>query len=342
MTSLRRYGQTVGQLLNVGPLGYDEERVSLLRSAVKVRLENPRDADPIRCFIKHEPHKLSKLEENRLRLISAVSLVDTMTDRIMFGWLARTVLMKVGETPVMVGWSPTGGGLSWMIDLFRGKTTRGLDMTAWDWTVMEWMILALRDLVKSLALFAPAWWYEWVDARWEMLFRDAIFCFADGTLVRQPGWGVIKSGCFLTIILNSFGQILKFHLASRRLSLPRITRVIMGDDETLEDFESFDQYEKFINDLGFRLKPSEPIDGELQFAGWRMFPNYTTILEYASKHVFKITHTPDSDIVTVLEAYQRLYVYSDVWLRWIQEELAKRDARCVQPFHALLRQFREI
>lgn len=65
-------------------------------------LSGEMEADDIKVFVKQEPHSWEKISEGRFRLISAVSMVDTMVDRIVFGDLVDRVLATAGETPVMI------------------------------------------------------------------------------------------------------------------------------------------------------------------------------------------------------------------------------------------------
>ena len=39
--------------------------------------------DPIRVFVKNEPHSSKKLEEGRVRLIMSVSIVDQLVERVL-------------------------------------------------------------------------------------------------------------------------------------------------------------------------------------------------------------------------------------------------------------------
>lgn len=326
------YGNTVREVLAGSPgLGTaDPERVELLRQFTWQRLTSPGSADPIRVFVKGEPHKVAKLSEGRYRLISAVSLVDAMADRVMFRWLNLRVSRRVGYTSCMAGLSPVKGGYRWYRERFRGKRTRALDMTAWDWTVPGWLLLALKDVVKSLAVCAPQYWLDWVDSRWESLFRDAVFTFADGSSVCQPGWGIMKSGCYLTIILNTFAQILRHHLVLHRMQIPvdSLSVVFCGDDQTIEDFSRFNEYEEQTRALGFLLKDSVVSADALHFIGFVMWDNRFEP-EYRDKHAYRMLHVPDSKLGELLHVYQYYYAYVPEWFEWIRRELARRSPRDV-------------
>lgn len=245
---MKYYGSTIGEALgwNCNDLNrrFDPGRVELLRRLTRHRMHHPEEKDNIFVFVKPEPHKLSKVAAGRLRLISAVSLVDTMVDRVMLRWLMETAMENICQTPVMLGWSPLRGGYLHMLDLFKGCKTRGLDKTAWDWTVSGWLLETVKEVIKELAVGANDFWLKWLDDRWEHLFCRAVFQFRDNTVVAQPGWGLMKSGCYLTILINSIGQLIYHAMALKRLSLPLDYRrfVAIGDDVTVEDFPEFEEY----------------------------------------------------------------------------------------------------
>lgn len=172
---------TIGDALGWNGVEFEKEKIDELRALVWQRMQMLKEipiSDNIRVFVKPEPHKQQKLEEGRYRLISAVSLIDTMVDRVLFGWLAKAALSTVGKTPCAVGWSPVKGG--WRSVKHRFKRTICLDKSAWDWTVQAWLIEAYHRFVNELALQAPAWWRECVHRRFTLLFRAAVFQFRDG------------------------------------------------------------------------------------------------------------------------------------------------------------------
>lgn len=198
---LSNFGSTNAQVLGYDSDGFfNVERVKLLYDLVKFRmvqlLGSEPVADPIRLFVKREPHKAKKLEEGRLRLISSVSLIDSFVDRILFQRLQMNQIDKVGKTPIMVGWSPAAGGyrmLSAMCVAREDQDYLMIDKTAWDWTVKGWMTKALRDIIINLSPGAPDWWIRIVKNRFKLLFRNPIFSFGDGSRAKQqvPGLSLI-------------------------------------------------------------------------------------------------------------------------------------------------------
>lgn len=319
------YGADVGTALLHDPVtGFDPSRVETLKQFVRMRLDNPRQADPILSFIKPEPHSEAKLADNRLRLISAVGFVDTMVDRVCFGPFARRVLATVGRTPVLIGWSPYQGGYRHLLAQFCGKPALCLDRSGWDWSMPPWLLFVVRDLLHDLAVGAPKWWHEWLDVRWEVLFRDAVFGTRDGFRVQQPGWGVMKSGCYLTILINSVAQVAMHLLACRRLSLdPRLDQFfVMGDDTIQKTLgKDLDAYIGELEAMGAILKAPH-VSSEYEFCGHR-FGSYWMRPAYVPKHVFRIVTAAPEELPELLAAYHWVYVHDpDMWA-WLTRGLRK-------------------
>lgn len=307
--SLSAYGTTNGQVLGWDGERFDPRRVENLKRVVWFRMgqliEGEDVSDTINVFIKPEPHSQAKVEEGRWRLISAISLVDTMIDRILFGWLARNCLRTVGETPCLVGWSPVYGGWKELAWLYKDKSLLCLDKSAWDWTVPGWLVKLWLKLILELAFDAAEWWKALACIRFRLLFMEAAFEFSDNTIVLQQGLGIMKSGCFLTLILNSVGQSFTHYLANLRLGrVPRAGQPrSVGDDTLQEEPPEVQDYVKMIEDMGFKIKGKEPQQW-IEFCGFGITTE-TCVPLYWKKHLFKIAYA--SDLGGVLRAYQVIY-----------------------------------
>lgn len=322
---LSYYGSEIGQALGYDVITgqYDPERVALLRELTRERLGAPGEADPILVFVKDEPNKIAKVREGRCRIISAVGLIDTMADRIMFRWLQRAALTTVGRTPVMVGWSPYQGGYRYLSKLYGGLEVLCADKSNWDWTVRGWLLLVVRDIIHGLAVEAPPEWHSWVDARWTVLFRDAVFGFRTGERVQQAGWGVMKSGCYLTIWINSLCQCILHHIACTRLGLePHWQEYIcMGDDTAQRSYgDDNEAYLEELRKLGATIKETKLIKGGVEFCGHEVVDG-KCLPAYKLKHLFKLAHCPVDILGQVLGAYQMAYAFDRVmWerlTRWL-------------------------
>lgn len=323
------YGSTNGVALGWDGISCDAERVAVFREMCWVRfsalLRGELEADPIKVFVKQEPHKHEKIREGRFRLISAVSLVDTMMDRIISGFLAKQMLKTVGQTPCMVGWTPLYGGHRLLAAMFDDKVLC-LDKTMWDWTVPPWLIEAWMNFMLNIPIMPPDWWCGVVRKRFELLFRFARFRFLDGTECEQPCWGVMKSGCFWTIMLNSLGQSLCHYVVSRRLGWTLDSEFepkSMGDDTVQRAVVDLPRYEEELRKLG--VKPKRGVEQDwIEFAGFAITRDCAWP-SYWRKHLYILRHMDEQYAVEMLESYQLLYTYEPGMLSLIQRELVRRD-----------------
>lgn len=84
---------------------------------------------PTKLFIKNEPHKLKKITQGRLRLISSVGVQIQILERLLY--TDQDDAFKIGPSPTLSGW---------------GMTTDEQQQHFYDtWTSK------------------PGWWYSWVD-----------------------------------------------------------------------------------------------------------------------------------------------------------------------------------
>lgn len=313
-------------------LRHDPERVSIVKSVVRARFDalmsGQRVRDDLKVFVKQEAHKKSKLAEGRDRLISAVSLVDTFIDRILFGWMARNELKTCGKTPCMVGWSPVRGGWRQLLDRFKNLPVVCLDKRAWDWTVLGYMVDLWLQFLLELPVNPPQWWKDMVALRLSLLFDDPWFQFSDGTRVQQGVRGIMKSGCFLTILLNSVSQSLLHYIANIRRGRPPGERqpYTLGDDTVQDAMPDLQAYVAELEKLGARVKGAK-VRNWVEFAGFA-FDGQTCWPAYWQKHLWNMAHT--DQLVDVLRSYQYLYVHEPVMSAFIQ-----RVAREVGP-HAVM------
>lgn len=296
---------------------FDPEKVAVLRELVAQRIHSD-FADPLKVFVKREPHKRAKIEDERFRLILAVSLVDAMVDRIAFGWLARNVLAS-RSTPVRIGFSLIDGGWREFRKKYLYRTVTAIDKSSWDWTVTEWLIEAMQSLVERLAEGCPQWQLELMRRRFDKLFRQAVFKFDDGTMVQQVGVGVMKSGCYLTIILNSMGQLLCHYLAAKEAGIsPEGDMDILGDDTIQGEIDNLEGYLAAFQSLGVIVKAQT--GSVIEFAGF-IFTENTVEPAYTAKHMFKMSSC--DQLAEMLTSYQHLYAKSPAMLAFVRDACRK-------------------
>lgn len=313
--SLARLGSVNRQVFGVTQDGYEVDNLRLVRAEVYNRFKAVANgdpvADPIKVFVKQEPHKVGKLQEGRLRLIMSVSLIDALVDRLLFMRLAHRVVRNYHKTNIMIGWTPLMGGYRHLDVLFGGAPTISIDKKAWDWSVPKWLLDLVMEVILDLSPDAPEWWKQAVKTRFRCLFEVPRFVFPDGTFGEQERPGVMKSGCYLTIIINSIAQLLIHEMAVAKLGLEDKADpiIVLGDDSLQRWFPEFKMYVEYMESLGFRVEVEEHRDA-CEFAGFRFSGNYTPA--YLKKHLFQLEHLPIDErerVAQTLQNYQHLYYF---------------------------------
>lgn len=314
---LGKLGATNKEVFKWDGVNMDKDRVHYVRSVVYdryVRLgEGQEVADPIYVFVKPEPHTKAKIEQGRYRLISAVSLVDTLVDRILLGWLQRVCLATVGQTPCLVGWTPTGGGWRELQRLFRGQPVLCLDKSSFDWTVQQWLVELWLEFILALPVGKPPWFDRVVTLRFRMLFELAEFEFQDGVRAKQNGVGIMKSGCYLTLLLNAVGQSILHNLASVRCGTNNPQPCCVGDDTVQVSPRDLEAYVAAMLTTGAKVKGAK-IRSWIEFVGFAI-NDKTCWPAYWKKHLYKLQFAPNLE--QTLHDYQGLYVNEPVMFNFM-------------------------
>lgn len=291
---------TNGQLFGVVDGRPDEGRLEEMWLRVKTRLQD-RTCDPIRLFVKTEPHKRKKIELRRWRLISSVSVVDQIIDHMLFGEMNDLLVNSWFETPLKIGWTPFKGGYR----LVPRGPVLAIDKSSWDWTVKRWI---LEEVLQVRLKMAHGSRYEdWANLvvwRYNCLFVRPLFQTSAGVQLRQLVEGVMKSGCVNTITDNSIMQLILHARVCVELGIPLGWFWALGDD-TLQELPSrpkpyMDLLRQFCIVKQAVCKP--------EFAGF----DFSTGAEpmYRGKHAFNILHADARYIDDFKRAYKLLYYKS--------------------------------
>lgn len=303
-------------------------RLQIVKDVVKLRFQNllkgEDDADAIHCFVKNEPHKLGKIEEGRLRLISGVSMIDGIVDKMLFGEFFDAALMAVGKTPVLMGWSPImGDGAKMLLGQFPDGVV-SVDKSAWDWTVPGWMVDAWMEFILEMYHGYPEWFLSLIRLRFRLLFEEAVFRIGNDVR-KQEVKGIMKSGCFLTYLLNSLGQIILHYLVCDMMGIdPEDCMPWCAGDDTVQNASfDFNAYAEFVRILGFKPK-IQPLARHIEFIGFLM-DSERVVPAYWRKHLFLMKYLDEAHASESLDAYQLLYRNEPVMLGVVQEELRRRD-----------------
>lgn len=277
-----------------------------------------------------EPHKKAKIDAGRFRLISVLSLVDQMVDRILFGTIQRAEIEHCMERAGKTGWSPLPEGFFDILDFFDGPVL-ATDCTAFDWTYPHWLpLLILDSKLEQFKSYCPEYASACRNRFAEVLGPRCTIRLPSGERYAQTIWGVMKSGWLLTIALNSDAQDLITSLAWDRAYSGICPRLwAMGDDVLMRWQEGLD---------------SGPLEAELlragilskfatrafEFSGFRFGRiDGTPFVDplYPEKHKYLLAHTPAEDLEEVVSAYGLIYALATPptkeWLLPLLREYAR-------------------
>lgn len=218
------------------------------REIVELRM-----ADPARLFIKGEPHGLRKQTSKRWRLISALSIIDQLIDKVLHYNQNKTEIGLWKHIPSCCGMGmdtkedidsiyakvsgPTGGDIT-----LAGSG----DVEGFDWSVKEWeLILEAKqriELGRATGTVAAT-----IMLNRAYAISRSTFVIDDGTMYTQtPGfYGIQKSGVFTTGSTNCRIRVFLAWLIGAGWANA------MGDDST-EDYVP-DAKERYLK-LGHKLK----------------------------------------------------------------------------------------
>jgi hypothetical protein len=122
--------------------------------------------DPVRMFVKPEPHSFEKLQNQKYRLISSVSIVDNLLDK----WLLGEFVMweKSLGGPSMVGTDMSSDEQCLQIyNDFRSPKALWTDVSNWDWGHPMELFDANRELLLMIFDFDH-------EVSWKRKFGDSV------------------------------------------------------------------------------------------------------------------------------------------------------------------------
>jgi len=244
------------------------------------------EQNPIRVFIKQEVHSRKKLDEGRVRLISNIDVKTQMRQHVLFGPSNNAYVDHWDETPIVYGFSNTGGNFGKLASRFMvpGTIVVEADKKCWDWTMPEWVTEASLRLRRNLADGEPDKIQDWEERAREEYRRmygvGTVMQLSSGKAFSQRTAGLQKSGSVVTISLNSEAQLFLHLLTLIRLRVSDQDicsakyRFIVGGDDTLNLFpDSFDvsAYVETMRQLGCKLDEPKIHDGleGAEFFSWR-------------------------------------------------------------------------
>jgi hypothetical protein len=184
--------------------------------------------DPVRVFVKNEPHKLEKVRSGRLRLISSISIADEVIERLLFSEQNKAEIAQWNSIPSKPGIGFTdkmiGEHIDSVVALARGEPISSNDAKGWDWSYQAFMYEAEVRLRVALAKADPKGVFARIVRNRIKCLSLSLFMLSDGQLFEQLVEGIMKSGSFITSSANSKERVLVAYL------LEALWVLAMGDD----------------------------------------------------------------------------------------------------------------
>jgi len=273
-----------------------KEDISKLSSVELVKLGLQ---DPVKVFIKNEPHKIQKIKDGKLRIISNVSIVDQLIERALCSKQNSKEIEKWASIPSKPGMGLHDIGLRILfacVTVAQGVFGQLVetDISGWDWCVQSWLLemdmdcrAALYGAPSGSALEHLLWFRGYAVAR-------KVFSLSDGTLLAQTIPGIQASGSYNTSSTNSRMRVMLAWLIGVRWI------IAMGDDG-VESFlrGAVASYEEY----GFHVKDYKPLSafGVFEFCStrfegtWAGYPTQwlRTVYRYLSRSPASHAHSPE-------------------------------------------------
>lgn len=252
-----------------------------------------------------------KLHGHRERLIFCIALEDQIIDQILFRPLIDQETNNHIDIPSKVGWSIIPSGFRQFHSQFNQQTSYCTDKTAWDWTVLEWVVTSFfhsRFSNQSEAVKTAMW-----GRFMEVLGPLCRLRLPDGARYQQTEWGVMKSGWILTLCMNSDAQHSQLVLACHRLNC-EVPRLWATGDDTIIDHNPHPQLEQELGRTGCIVKHHKQ---KCEFMGMDISRKSLNPL-YEDKHRFKLAHMSDEKMQETLNQLAAFYALASPG-KWIED-----------------------
>lgn len=201
-----------------------------LRSLTAEQLVQRGFCDPVRVFVKNEPHNRVKVEQGRLRLISSIAIVDQIIERVLHTSQNEAEIEIWDQIP-----SKPGGSMGndedvkkFATEVFQHDDLVDVDISGFDWSVQGWELDLEMQCRIELAEEPTDFWVRAAYNRM-LCLSLCVFAFSDGQLIAQRKRCLQKSGSFLTASANSRIKIMIAYI------IGCIFAIAYGDDG-LEQF----------------------------------------------------------------------------------------------------------
>lgn len=264
--------------------------------------------DPIKGFVKNEPHTYVKVVDGKLRIISSVSLVDQIIERLLGGDQNNAEIATWQSCPSAPGMGLHDEGTKPIAATCRNFLQEYLvaitDIGGWDWSVKMWELMMDAIARSRLAGVADSSEFAHLLRCNAWCVGNSVFVLSNGEMWAQVNSGVQLSGRYFTSSTNSRMRLMASMVARVWAGLDPLFnlngRKVVGGKAMGDDcFEIwFRNMEKYLAEMGHKVKFVEVIDSvaKLRFCSHKFNEDGTASPEDATKTLFRfLSHKKTSD-----------------------------------------------
>lgn len=260
--------------------------------------------DPCKVFIKNEPHKVSKLLDDRQRLIFSVSIVDNLLCMLLCNDQNKKEIEEWDTIPSQCGIGFSDDKIQMFLNGVRkafpdGKIKES-DVSGWDFGVKphDYDFDIFRRTLLNGGHFTK--WRRIIEAHYYCMQRMLV-ALSDGSLYAQVYPGIMKSGWANTSASNSAKRFGAALLARWRVlgSLGDVMQgggsKTMGDDSVEKPFAKLDAAKQAYESIGKNIKAIKltTVD-DFEFCSMR-WVNGTAYPLNEDKQLFNLLHYKPKD-----------------------------------------------
>lgn len=262
-------------------------------NSTKIELVQMGICDPVRVFVKDEPHKRKKLDEGRVRLIMSVSIVDKIIEMMINGELHKTEIANWKDIPSKpgIGFSEEDNQSVYLDVMSKGHMAYS-DISGWDWNVKPWLMhLCARGTIE-LCHNPTSIWRKLVLQE-PYIESNSVYQFSNGMLVTPIYSGVVNSGKYKTSRGNSFMRVLLSAFIGAEFC------IAMGDD-AVESFVE-NAVQKYA-ELGWNIKDYQRVEDGFEFCS-RWYGPHGSFPLNADKMLMNLVHHKVTNFHTFMMLY---------------------------------------
>lgn len=265
--------------------------------------------DPVKVFIKEEPHSMKKILAGKLRIISSVSIRDQIKTRLLCSLQNQHEIAMWERCPGKPGMGLHDDGLEVISALFSSWLNKygsvlETDVSGWDWSVKDWELFMDAEQRVKLAGAKPNGLFAFLVRVHAHCVANSVYVTPDGDMFSQVIPGAQLSGDYNTSSTNGHMRVIAT-LVARLWGTGRVLCehegkyeigvAAMGDDSVEVETPGIQEGLELIGHSVKLVKPSTTLEG-VEFCSQVFKADGFAYPSDASKTVFRFTSHKSSDI----------------------------------------------